>query len=369
VTPRPRRRPPWWPADEPWPPGPPWGRGRRGPPFLWRVGCAAAAVVGLAAAAGIAATWLAAGAVGIVPAPRPVRLLAAVALLAGVLVVARAAAGIRRAARPMGDLVEAAGRIEAGDYGARVAERGPAELRSVARAFNAMAARLGADQEQRRTFLADVTHELRTPLAVIRGQAEAITDGVYPGDADHVAPIVDATRSLELLVDDLRTLALSDASGLVLSPEPVDPAALAQDTLAAFASRAVAAGVELGADVDGSVPLVLVDPARMRGVLGNLVSNAVRHTPRGGSVRIGAAPAGGAVAVTVTDTGEGIPADLLPRVFDRFVRGPGSRGSGLGLAIARDVVRAQGGTIEIESRPGAGTTVRLTLPRAPGSVG
>src|SRR5205807_494042 len=171
-------------------------------------------------------------------------------------------------------------------------------------------------------------------------------------------------HALEVLVEDLRTLALSDAGSLTLAREPVEPAALAHDAVAAFRTQAEAAGVTLAADVDPAVPPVDADPARLRGVIGNLVANALRHTPGGGSVTIGARDRAGRVALTVTDTGEGIPPDLLPRVLDRFVRGPGSRGSGLGLAIARDVVAAHGGTIEIESQPGTGTTVRLLLPAA-----
>jgi two-component system, OmpR family, sensor histidine kinase BaeS len=321
-------------------------------------------VLAFAALIGIGVTWLVAAATGFVRTPRPFPLLAVAALVLLALGVATSASRLRRLARPLADLIEAAGRIEAGDYSGRVAEHGPPELRSVARAFNAMTARLSADQERRRSFLADVAHELRTPLAVIRGQAEAISDGVYPGDPDHVAPIVDATRTLEVLVDDLSTLALSETGSLALSPEPVDPAALAHDTLAAFAARAEAAGVRLEAGVGPGVPPVRADPARIRGVLGNLVANAVRHTPAGGWVRVSAAAQPEGVTITVADSGEGIPPELLPHVFERFVRGPGSTGSGLGLAIAHDVVTAHGGTIAIESQPGTGTTVRLTLPAA-----
>lgn len=292
-------------------------------------------------------------------------LLFVIAALVVVMFVVAAARGMRRMTRPMNQLIEAAGRIESGDYSTRVAEYGPRELRSVARAFNAMSARLKANDEQRRSFLADVAHELRTPLSVIRGQAEAIADGLYPGDADHVAPILDATGTLEVLVEDLRTLALTDAGSLVLNREAVDVAALVHDALASFQTQAERGGVALSADIADTMPMVDADPARLRGVLANLLSNSIRHTPAGGSVRAGARTSGSQVVISVTDTGEGIAPELLPHVFERFVTGPNSTGSGLGLAIAHDVVTAHGGKVEIESALGSGTTVRLTLPSVP----
>jgi two-component system, OmpR family, sensor histidine kinase BaeS len=273
---------------------------------------------------------------------------------------------VRRVVTPLSGLIAAAGRVEAGDYAARVAVKGSPELRSVARAFNAMTATLRENEQRRRSFLADVTHELRTPLAVIRGQAEAIADGVYPGDAEHLAPIIEAARVLEVLTEDLRTLALTEAGALALAREHVDMAALAHDAVAAFQTRAEAAGVTLTAEAAEDVPPADADPARIRAVLGNLLANALRHTPAGGTVTVTVAvrPSGDRVELAVADTGVGIAADLLPHAFDRFVKGPGSTGSGLGLAIARDVVTAHGGTIEIASEPGSGTTVRLALPAA-----
>jgi signal transduction histidine kinase len=269
---------------------------------------------------------------------------------------------VRRMAAPVDDLVEAAGRISGGDYSVRVREDGAPELRSVAHAFNAMTAQLEASEKQRRSFLADVTHELRTPLSIIRGQAEGIADGLYPADAAHLAPIVEATQTLARLVDDLRTLALAETGHLQLQREPVDMATLINDTIASFEAPARAKGVALAADIPGELPTVSADAVRIRGVIANLLANAIAHTPVGGSVRVGAAPADGGVAVSVTDTGEGIPADLLPRIFDRFVKTPGSSGSGLGLAIARDLVTAHGGTISADSTVGSGTSVRFTLP-------
>jgi len=262
----------------------------------------------------------------------------------------------------MDSLIDAAGRIEAGDFSVQVSESGPRELRSVARAFNQMSARLKASDEQRRGFLAELAHEFRTPLTVIRGQAEAIADGVYPGDAAHLSPILDATQTLDRLVEDLRTLVLTDAGNLVLHKEPTDLGALAADTVESFSTQAEAAHVSLSVEVaDGGLTQVDIDPARIRSVLGNLLSNAIRHTPSGGSVKVGTGGSGDEVFVTVTDTGEGIPPDLLPRVFDRFVKGATSPGSGLGLAIARDIVLAHGGRLEVQDTSGRGTTMRLTI--------
>jgi two-component system sensor histidine kinase BaeS len=273
--------------------------------------------------------------------------------------------GIRRMTGPMDNLIQAARRVEKGDYSASVPEYGPPEMRSVARAFNAMSARLKATDAQRRSFLADVAHELRTPLSVIRGQAEGIADGLYPADAAHIEPILDATRGLEVLVEDLRTLVLTDAGSLVLNREPVDPAVLVHDVLASFKAQAEAAGVTLTGDLDHGAPTVEVDPARMRSALANVISNAIRHTPPGGSVKVGVQSLEGQVVIGVTDTGEGIPAKLLPRVFERFVKAPSSTGSGLGLAIVHDIVTAHGGRIAIDSTEGVGTSVRITLQAAP----
>jgi signal transduction histidine kinase len=306
--------------------------------------------------------WLAAAALGVVKVAGPVRLVAVAALLLATGGVALGMRGLRRFTAPVADLVEGATRIQAGDYGVRVAERGPPEVRSVARAFNAMSERLEATENQRRSFLADVTHELRTPLSIIRGQAEGISDGVYPGDALHLAPIIDAVHTMERLVDDLRTLALSETGSLNLALEPLDVTELVEESLASFTPQAEARGITLQREVGRDLPPVVADPVRIRSVLGNLLANAITHTPAGGSVDVRAQRSGDYLTVTVSDSGEGIPADLLPSIFERFVRGPGSNGSGLGLAIARDLVQAHGGAITAESEPGAGTTIRFTLP-------
>jgi two-component system, OmpR family, sensor histidine kinase BaeS len=359
------RRPPWWPKDQPWPPRSrdDWDRSRRR--FARRFGCAALALLIVLGSAGTALIWLVLSALGLVGSAPFARVLSGAALVLGILTVARTIGWLRRLAVPGERLVEAASRIEAGDYSARVPVRGPRELRAVARAINSMSARLEADEVRRRSVLADVAHELRTPLTIIRGQAEGIADGVYPAQPDQMAPILAATRTLERLVDELRIFALADAGELRLQREPVDIAALVDETLQSFRPAAAAAGVALLDEVDADMAPIEADPARLSSVVANLVSNALRHTPSGGTVRVSGRRGDGGgdgVELTVADDGEGIAPELLPRVFDRFVKGGSSSGSGLGLAIVRDVVEAHGGGVTIESVPGRGTAVRVSLP-------
>jgi len=297
---------------------------------------------------------------------RPSALLAVLILAAAIYALTR---GFRRLAGPLGSLVEAARRVERGAYDARVPEvtRGPRELRELTRAFNTMASRLEADQRQRRSLLADVSHELRTPLAVLRGNLEAIADGIHPADEAHLAGLIEETHVLERLVDDLRTISLAEAGALPLHREPTDPDVLLGETVASFTAAAADAGVELQVESPTDLPLLEVDPVRIREVLSNLLANALRHTPRGGRVTASGAAGedGRSVVFRIGDTGSGIEPELLEHVFERFARGPGSRGSGLGLAIARDLVTAHDGTIGVRSQPGAGTTFEISLPVEP----
>ena len=350
------RRPSWWPEGEPFPPP---RRFRRGPrPWLRFVGCFVLAVFGLAFLTG---GFLGALFGGPGPGPHPPFFLLPILVVIALIVIATAG-GVRRMTRPMDNLIDAARRIESGDYSAQVPEWGSPDIRSVARAFNSMSERLRASDEQRRSFLADVTHELRTPLSVIRGQAEAINDGLYPADAVHLAPILDATAALDRLVEDLRTLVLTDAGNLVLHKEPTDIGALVRDTVESFRAQAESKGLSLSTDLATGLPAIEVDPARIRQVVGNLLSNAIRHTPAGGSVKVGVGPEGDQVIIDVTDTGEGIPPDLLPRVFERFVKGADSTGSGLGLAIARDIVKAHGGSLSLNNQAPSGASAGVSLP-------
>lgn len=327
-----------------------------------RVGCAVLVLIGVLAATGTALVWLLLSVTGAVGSPPFARVISAVVLLLGIGAVLVAAVALRRLTAPATRIVQAAQRIEAGDYSARVPVRGPSELRSVARAFNAMSGRLEADEARRRSVLADVAHELRTPITVIRGQAEGIIDGVYAADAEQLRPVLAATRSLEVLVEDLRTLALAEAGALQLHREQVDVGILVDDTLDTFREAAALQRVHLTAAVEPAGLMVDADSVRLRSVLANLVGNALRYTHAGGTVAIAAARLGHDVRITVHDTGDGIAADLLPRVFDRFVKGADSAGSGLGLAIVRDIVEGHGGAVSATSDLGGGTDVTLTIP-------
>ena len=355
---RPRSRPPWWPEGEPWPPtGPPsWVRGR--PPHS-RWARLLFFAIGLFVIVAVLKTVLDLVGYLVLPVTNEGKLLA-IGFLG--LMVAGIAVASRSLAREARQATEAARRVEKGDYSARLNEGGWGGLAVLARAFNSMSARLQATETRRRSFLAEVTHELRTPLAIIRGEAEAITDGVHPADAEHMSRILTASRTVERLVDDLGTLSLSDAGGLILRREPVDLEVLVNQSISEGKPAADAASVAVDARVAEGLPPVLLDPARIRGVIGNLLANALRHTPSGGRITVTAARDRNGVAITVEDTGSGIPADMVPYVFDRFVKDPASPGSGLGLAIARDVVTAHLGTIEATSTPGTGTKIRIWLP-------
>jgi two-component system, OmpR family, sensor histidine kinase BaeS len=354
-----RGRPPWWPENEAWPPEGPqaWRRLRRR--FMWRAGLFALGVLVVVAIVISLLVNAITGATGGHPG-------FGLWWLVPMLFVVVVALGLRRLLRstaiPVGDLVEAAGRLEAGEVGTQVEERGPAEVRALAHAFNAMSARLAATDAQRRRLLSDVSHELRTPLTVIQGNLEAIIDGVYPADDAHLAPILEEARVLARLVDDLRTLASAEAGALSLEREAVDIGHLAADLAAGFRSQADAAGVTLAVEAPESVTAD-ADPERLRQVLANLVANALRATPRGGRITVRVArDASGAAVISVADTGAGMDRAELERIFERFYRSAASRGSGLGLPIAREIVRAHGGRIEASSEPGAGTTMTVYLP-------
>jgi two-component system sensor histidine kinase BaeS len=278
------------------------------------------------------------------------------------------------------DVTRAADAVRGGDLSARASESGRDEISRLARAFNEMTARLATAREQeeqlnqmRRDLIAWVSHDLRTPLTSIRARVEALADEVVRDDEvpRYLASIRADTLALNRLIDDLFDLATADAGGLTLDLMPCEIGDLVSDTVRAMSVVADKRGVALAGAVPEGIEPVIVSPPRIQRVLNNLIGNALAHTPAGGRIDIAAERIDCAVVVSVSDTGEGISAQDLPRVFDRFYRGEQSRrrsefgaGTGLGLAISRALVEAHHGTISIASEVGKGTTVQFTLPVA-----
>jgi signal transduction histidine kinase len=289
----------------------------------------------------------------------------ALALLVFVLFTVILGGVLQRTFNPLDEVMDAAERVASGDYTARLRERGPARVREFTRAFNTMTRRLQAYDEQRKRMLADISHELRTPLTILQGNLEGMLDRVYPRDEEHIQLLLEETHVLSRLIDDLRTFSAAETGRLVLQKESADPGRLTADLVRAMRPAAAKAGVALSEETETGLPRVELDSARMREVLENLVANAVRNTPAGGTVTVACRRAVGEpprLAFEVRDTGRGIPAELLPDLFNRYVKSVDSGGTGLGLAIARQLVEAHGGKIEAESGPGRGTTVRFWIP-------
>lgn len=289
----------------------------------------------------------------------------------GIALIAALGAGyvvFRGVTRPIEQMTKAAQAVSGGDLSARVAIDSGDELADLGSTFNAMADGLQRNERLRRDLTADVAHELRTPLAVIQSNLEAMLDGVYPLDAENLSSVLAQTKVLTRLVDDLRTLALAEAGQMPLDRQPVDASGLAAMVASAFRTRAAEKGVSLETDVAAGTPPASLDAQRIYQVLSNLIENAIRHTPDGGRIVVGARRDGDRrVVLSVSDTGGGIPADDLPFVFERFYRADKSRarsegGSGLGLAIAKSIIEAHGGTIQAKSATGQGATVEITLP-------
>jgi signal transduction histidine kinase len=366
------QRPPWWPENEDWPPKR-WGHMRRSP-FLRRMGCFFFGFVGFVFLAFM-------GLLGILrfilaplisfPGQSPLNkpdLIVPFGLVGFILLFFTLGWGIRswrHMSRPLDDLIDASSRVAEGDYSVRVEEKGPPEIYTLVRGFNAMAERLQVSDQQRRNMLADVSHELRNPITVMQGNLEGMIDGVYPADETHLKSLMEETQILARLVDDLRTLSLAEAGSLQLKREAVDVAALVRETVSAFRPQADVAGVKIELSLS-ETPSIEIDPNRIREVLFNLLANALRYTPREGMVKVDLAEAGlGAersVLVFVHDSGPGIASEDLNHIFDRFYKSSDSGGMGLGLSIAKYLVELHGGRIWAESEAGKGAMISFTLP-------
>lgn len=271
--------------------------------------------------------------------------------------------------RPIKDLTAATKIVAEGNLGHQVKVRSKDELGRLATSFNQMSSDLARANKQRRQMTADIAHDLRTPLSILLGYTEALSDGKLQATPEIHKVLHKEAVLLSHLVDDLRTLSLADAGELKLNLQPCLPYELLNRTAAAYQVQANAQNVALTVAAGHELPPVLVDPERMAQVLGNLVSNALRYTPAGGQILLLAAAAQNGITVQVQDTGAGITPNDLPHIFNRFYRADESRQqqqgeSGLGLAIARSIVEAHGGSISASSTPGLGTTFTIVLPLA-----
>ncbi|MEP6800880.1 MAG: ATP-binding protein [Acidobacteriota bacterium] len=298
------------------------------------------------------------------------RWLAAAVAAAGVAALLLVAAVARRVLGPIEALTAAAREMERGDLSRRVAVSSRDEIGELARSFNAMADAVSRNEALRRALVHDVAHELRTPLTNIRAQIEGIQDGLTRPDASVVDSIHEDALLLERLVDDLQDLAAAETGQLGLRPRRIETAGALAAAAAAIATRAQNDGVAVSVRSTEDIPAVRADPARLAQIIGNLLSNAVTHTPPGGRVEVGATRCGREVEIFVSDTGTGIAPEHLPHVFERFYRADPSRarrsgGTGLGLAIVRQLVEAQGGRARVESKPGEGARFAFTLPEEP----
>ncbi|MFC2046257.1 sensor histidine kinase [Chloroflexota bacterium] len=297
--------------------------------------------------------------------------------LAVVLIVIVGAFLNRRLSAPLRGLATAARAVGAGDLDQQVEAGGSIEVAQVGQAFNEMTAALQEAETLRQNMVADVAHELRTPLSVLQGNLWAILNDAYPLEKAEISHLYDETRLLSRLVEDLRELALADAGELYLELQLIDLAQVIRHTVDNLALAAEVQEVSLSTQIPEDLAPVQADADRVAQVLRNLLVNALRHTPSGGLVTVSASQKTGAMEVALVDTGEGIAPDDLPHVFERFWRADPARGrseagaderwaggTGLGLSVAQSLVKAQGGRIWVESTVGEGTIFRFTLPLA-----
>ncbi|MGW3353190.1 sensor histidine kinase [Nonomuraea rubra] len=289
-------------------------------------------------------------------------LLIAGGAVAGLVALATGLVFARRATTPIAELTHAADDLAAGHRHRRAAVTTRDELGRLATAFNTMADRVEREDELRRVFAADVAHELRTPLAILRSQIEAIQDGLAEPAPETIASLHEETLRLSRLVADLETLASADAAAFTLDRQPLALDELVDETVAALADQFTEAGIMLRTDlrpvqVDG-------DAVRLRQIITNLLTNALKFVPAGGATTLTLRRVGQRAELSVADTGIGIPAEELPHVFDRFFRGQAARakGSGIGLAVVAELAAAHHGQICVDSAPGRGSTFTLTLP-------
>ena len=274
---------------------------------------------------------------------------------------------MRRFVTPLAEVIAAARAVAGGDLSTRVKSSGPDDMRALSDSFNHMAASLEQSDSERRNMLADIAHELRTPLTVMRGRLEGIVDGVYQASPEQISPALEETYLLERLVEDLRLLTLAETGQLHFEYKNVNLSELSLRVIDLFQAEAEDKHIRLSFESSAGEALISVDPQRIKQVVGNLVSNALRYTPDGSSVLLSIAKNTDDVVLSVCDDGPGVPPEDLDKIFTRFWRAEKSRsrasgGAGLGLAIAQQLVEAQGGQIHAENRSTGGLIISIQFP-------
>ena len=273
---------------------------------------------------------------------------------------------VRRFVNPLANVIYAAREVADGKFNTRISSKGPQDMRSLSDSFNEMASSLERNDRERRDMLADIAHELRTPLSVIRGRLEGIVDGIYPENGPQVSMALEQTYILQRLVDDLRLLTLAETRQLPFDKRDINVENVVNSVIEMFSAEAQEKNIALSFSEKNGNLSAFVDPQRFEQVISNLVGNAIRYVPEGGKVWVTANEIAHGLRITVNDNGEGIPAEDLPFIFDRFWRKEKSRarlsgGTGLGLAITKQLVEAQGGTIEARNLEEGGLQVVVEL--------
>ncbi|MBL8098530.1 MAG: HAMP domain-containing protein [Anaerolineales bacterium] len=271
---------------------------------------------------------------------------------------------VRRFVNPLADVIYAARAVANGDLNTRIETQGPQDLRSLSESFNEMAGSLERNDRERRDMLADVAHELRTPLSVIRGRLEGIIDGVYEENGSQVSTALEQTYILERLIEDLRLLTLAETRQLQFDTKNVNVAELIERTIEMFSAESQEKNISLSFNERNGNLFAELDPQRFEQVMSNLIGNALRYVNENGKVWVTANATNEGLRITVNDNGAGIPEEDLPFIFDRFWRKDKSRsrtsgGTGLGLAISKQLVEAQGGTIEAKNLSEGGLQVMI----------
>ena len=275
----------------------------------------------------------------------------------------------RRVVNPIAEVIAAAEKVSHGDLSVRIKmKKGNDDLSALVEHFNDMTQALERNDNERRQLLADVAHELRTPLSVLRGRLEGIVDGVYPVNEANIAPVLEETYLLERIVDDLRLLTLAETRQLRFEPREVDLADLLVRIVAVFKPQAVEKGIDLRLQINPPLPMVWIDSQRLEQVIGNIIDNAMRYSNENGTVIVTADTAPEGALISIADNGAGVPDEEVERIFDRFWRSEKSRtrangGAGLGLAIAKQLIEAQGGKIGAENQPTGGLKIWFILPK------